>query len=81
MEQIKGWVVSFDKFISAWFSNECSDCKTIFGEKYFCKICRLFDHKDKGQFHCEGCGICRWLKFFDPGKHLFQIVYFYTLQD
>ncbi|XP_023347357.1 RING finger and CHY zinc finger domain-containing protein 1 isoform X3 [Eurytemora carolleeae] len=40
-------------------SNECYDCKTIFGEKYFCKICRLFDHKDKGQFHCEGCGICR----------------------
>ena len=23
------------------------------------KICRFYDNTDKGQFHCDGCGICR----------------------
>jgi len=34
-------------------------CGTVFGTAYHCLICRLWDHVDKGQFHCEGCGICR----------------------
>jgi len=37
----------------------CRQCATVFGEAYFCPICRLFDDVDKKQFHCEGCGICR----------------------
>ena len=26
--------------------------------QYFCSICVLFD-KEKGQYHCKGCGLCR----------------------
>jgi len=42
-------------------SNQCINpgCGTKFGEAYFCAICKLFDDEDKGQFHCDGCGICR----------------------
>eukprot|EP00092_Neocalanus_flemingeri_P029884 GFUD01032449.1.p1 GENE.GFUD01032449.1~~GFUD01032449.1.p1 ORF type:complete len:336 (+),score=92.06 GFUD01032449.1:164-1171(+) len=42
-------------------SNLCSsqDCGTVFGGAYFCGVCKLFDDVDKGQFHCDGCGICR----------------------
>lgn len=42
-------------------SNLCTtpDCETVFGGEYFCGVCKLFDDVDKGQFHCEGCGICR----------------------
>ncbi|KAK9702434.1 Ring finger domain [Popillia japonica] len=36
----------------------CSRCGTKFGQ-YFCLRCRFYDDEDKGQFHCEGCGICR----------------------
>lgn len=36
----------------------CSSCGILFGT-YSCLICRLFDDNDKGQFHCQGCGICR----------------------
>ncbi|CAD7693783.1 unnamed protein product [Nyctereutes procyonoides] len=32
-------------------------CSTLFGE-YYCSICHLFD-KDKKQYHCDNCGICR----------------------
>ncbi|XP_064341504.1 RING finger and CHY zinc finger domain-containing protein 1 isoform X3 [Camelus dromedarius] len=35
----------------------CEECSTLFGE-YYCSICHLFD-KDKKQYHCENCGICR----------------------
>ncbi|XP_001375494.1 RING finger and CHY zinc finger domain-containing protein 1 [Monodelphis domestica] len=35
----------------------CEECSTVFGE-YYCNICHLFD-KDKKQYHCEKCGICR----------------------
>ena len=35
------------------------NCDTVFGEAYFCGTCKLFDDVDKGQFHCDGCGICR----------------------
>jgi len=34
-------------------------CPTVFGAAYFCSVCKLFDDVDKGQFHCDGCGICR----------------------
>jgi RING finger/CHY zinc finger protein 1 len=36
----------------------CAGCGVGFGE-YFCRICRFYENKDRGQFHCEGCGICR----------------------
>lgn len=36
----------------------CRGCQVVFGT-YFCPVCRFFDNVDKGQFHCEGCGICR----------------------
>ncbi|XP_028403667.1 RING finger and CHY zinc finger domain-containing protein 1-like [Dendronephthya gigantea] len=39
-------------------SPKCKNCLIIFG-KYYCGICRLFDDREKGQFHCDGCGICR----------------------
>nr|XP_002131327.1 RING finger and CHY zinc finger domain-containing protein 1 [Ciona intestinalis] len=39
-------------------SNKCRKCGIQFG-KYFCSICNLYDDKEKGQFHCDGCGICR----------------------
>ncbi|XP_045159794.1 RING finger and CHY zinc finger domain-containing protein 1-like [Mercenaria mercenaria] len=36
----------------------CESCDTLFG-KYFCEKCRLYDDDDKGQFHCDDCGLCR----------------------
>jgi len=36
----------------------CSGCSATMGA-YYCAICRLFDDTDKGQYHCEQCGICR----------------------
>lgn len=36
----------------------CENCNICFG-LYFCKKCNLFDDIDKGQFHCDKCGICR----------------------
>lgn len=36
----------------------CEICNNCMGE-YFCSICNFFDDTDKGQFHCESCGICR----------------------
>jgi len=38
---------------------DCGECGVIFGTAYFCAECRLFDNQDKGQFHCDGCAICR----------------------
>ncbi|KAG8593289.1 hypothetical protein GDO81_000784 [Engystomops pustulosus] len=35
----------------------CENCDNIFGD-YYCNICHLYD-KDKKQYHCDGCGICR----------------------
>ncbi|XP_053116837.1 RING finger and CHY zinc finger domain-containing protein 1 isoform X2 [Hemicordylus capensis] len=35
----------------------CENCNSVFGE-YYCSICHLFD-KDKKQYHCDKCGICR----------------------
>ena len=39
-------------------SNECINCKIQFGN-YYCSKCNLFDNIDKGQYHCDLCGICR----------------------
>lgn len=39
-------------------SSHCVSCGVEFG-RYFCSICRMYDDTDKGQFHCELCGICR----------------------
>jgi RING finger/CHY zinc finger protein 1 len=36
----------------------CENCNTTMGT-YFCQVCCLYDDTDKGQFHCEKCGICR----------------------
>nr|XP_005502583.2 RING finger and CHY zinc finger domain-containing protein 1 [Columba livia] len=35
----------------------CEGCHNLFGE-YYCSICHLFD-RDKQQYHCAECGICR----------------------
>ncbi|KPP60845.1 RING finger and CHY zinc finger domain-containing protein 1-like, partial [Scleropages formosus] len=35
----------------------CEECGVKFSE-YYCAICHLFD-KDKKQYHCQPCGICR----------------------
>jgi RING finger/CHY zinc finger protein 1 len=40
-------------------SNACVACGVIFGGAYFCARCSLWDDVDKGQWHCDGCGICR----------------------
>jgi len=42
-------------------ASQCKDevCGLVFGSAYFCLICKLFDDTQKGQFHCDGCGICR----------------------
>ena len=39
-------------------TDKCIKCESILGN-YFCNICKLLDLDDKGQFHCNGCGICR----------------------
>ena len=38
-------------------SPRCLSCHIKFG-LYYCEICRFFDDRDKGQFHCEHCGLC-----------------------
>jgi RING finger and CHY zinc finger domain-containing protein 1 len=39
-------------------SDECKKCSKKMGN-YFCKECKLLDLVDKGQFHCDKCGMCR----------------------
>lgn len=36
----------------------CTACKATLGA-YWCPTCVLLDDEDKGQFHCDRCGICR----------------------
>ena len=36
----------------------CSTCGVTLG-LYWCAICVLLDDVDKGQYHCDKCGICR----------------------
>ncbi|KAK2519956.1 Rchy1 [Columba guinea] len=40
----------------------CEGCHNLFGE-YYCGICHLFD-RDKQQYHCAECGICRITFYF-----------------
>ena len=40
-------------------AESCRSCGAAFGSAYACTKCCIFDHEDKQQFHCEGCGICR----------------------
>ncbi len=40
----------------------CIKCDAVFGN-YFCEICHIYDNTEKGQFHCEHCGICRLVHF------------------
>eukprot|EP00035_Acanthoeca_spectabilis_P006297 m.122851 g.122851 ORF g.122851 m.122851 type:complete len:425 (+) comp13438_c0_seq1:170-1444(+) len=37
---------------------ECVECGTDFGV-YICLKCKMFSDVDEGQFHCDGCKICR----------------------
>lgn len=39
-------------------SNQCINCKTIFGE-YHCNKCNLWMSQSKKPFHCDQCGFCR----------------------
>ena len=39
-------------------NDHCIRCTKIMGN-YFCVQCKLLDLVDKGQFHCDKCGICR----------------------
>ena len=41
-------------------ANYCCHCGIQFGLYYFCAICNFYDDANKGQFHCEKCGICRY---------------------
>jgi len=36
----------------------CEFCHIVLGT-YWCPLCVLLDNEDKGQYHCEECGICR----------------------
>ena len=31
---------------------------------YFCAICKHFTSIDKNPYHCDKCGICRWVKHY-----------------
>lgn len=40
-------------------AESCGKCGVKFAN-YFCALCRHYDDDtSKGQFHCEGCGLCR----------------------
>lgn len=36
----------------------CSACGVVMGT-YFCKICKFWENRDRQQFHCDECGMCR----------------------
>jgi RING finger/CHY zinc finger protein 1 len=36
----------------------CKGCGVILGN-YWCPVCVFLDDEDKGQYHCDKCGICR----------------------
>ncbi len=42
---------------------KCVECGILFG-RYFCAVCRLYDDADKGQFHCDKCGLCRYMYMY-----------------
>jgi len=39
-------------------SNQCINCKVVFGE-YHCSKCNLWMSQAKKPFHCDQCGFCR----------------------
>jgi len=39
-------------------SNQCINCKVVFGE-YHCSKCNLWMSQSKKPFHCNQCGFCR----------------------
>ncbi|XP_065069262.1 RING finger and CHY zinc finger domain-containing protein 1-like [Rhopilema esculentum] len=39
-------------------TDRCINCHIKFGH-YACLVCRMFDDRDKKQFHCDKCRICR----------------------
>lgn len=39
-------------------AQNCSSCGVVLGA-YWCSVCVFLDDVDKGQYHCEKCGICR----------------------
>ena len=45
----------------------CRACGEQFGRAYSCLACRVFDDADRGQYHCEDCGVCRV-----GGRHAFE---------
>ena len=45
-------------------ASSCVKCLVLFA-RYYCSVCHLYDDVDKGQFHCEGCGICRCCTLID----------------
>lgn len=49
----------FSYLFSLQAQKSCEHCNHVFGD-YYCDICHLFD-KDKKQYHCDGCGICRYV--------------------
>jgi len=51
-------IVCIQCHIKQEVARNCIECGILFGS-YSCLICRLFDDRDKQQFHCVGCGICR----------------------
>ena len=36
----------------------CKQCDIVMGN-YWCSVCVFLDDEDKGQYHCDKCGICR----------------------
>ena len=38
----------------------CAGCGLVMGA-YFCKTCKFWENKARGQFHCDECGMCRWV--------------------
>ena len=54
-----------DGYVQA--AQACTKCGTVLG-RYFCAKCNLYDDNNtKGQFHCDKCGICRYVRR-DPGS-------------
>ncbi|XP_030647234.1 RING finger and CHY zinc finger domain-containing protein 1 isoform X2 [Chanos chanos] len=53
VKEVRCGVCSTVQEVQQW----CQECGIKFGE-YYCHICHLFD-KDKKQYHCQPCGICR----------------------
>ena len=57
-------IVFYVLFPQCWIwqvSRNCESCHIEFG-KYYCEVCRLFDNTDKKQFHCQLCGLCRYVQ-------------------